>query len=152
MRNNGNPIHEMAGLSVDGAVTAGFIMFAAVTGESSAVIAEVLGVSPRSLFKKSGKDIFRVVDDVELADIKKISGFRTTPGAFEGKQFVDNLDDAKVLQQKFSKFFGCNQTIVPAQVPQSVLDKASKIPFADIPKGKAITIPKSDLSSVIPKL
>ena len=97
-------------------------------------------------------DLFRVVDDVELADIEKSGAFRTTPGQFEGKQFVDNLDDAKALQKKFSEFFGGNQTIVRGQAPKDVIDNASRIPFADIPNGTAITIPKADLPAIKPRL
>jgi len=93
-----------------------------------------------------------VVDDVELANIKKAGAFETVPGGFEGKQFIDNLGDAKALQKRFSDFFGGNQTIVPAKAPQSVIDKASKIPFSDIPNGTAITILEDQLPKVIPKL
>ena len=85
------------------------------------------------------------MDDVELADIKKVGAFRTVPGQFEGKQFVDNLGDAQKLQKVFSDFFGGNQTIVKGQAPQSVLNNASRTPFSDIPNGTAITVPKSDL-------
>ncbi|MGS2724925.1 RHS repeat-associated core domain-containing protein [Porticoccus sp. GXU_MW_L64] len=102
--------------------------------------------------RNEGEDLFRVVDDVELADIKKTGGFRTAPGSFEGKQFVDNIDDAKALQKKFSEFFGGNQTIVRGQAPKSVLDNASKTPFSDIPNGTAITVPIKDLPKVKPKL
>ena len=101
---------------------------------------------------KGGDDLFRVVDDVELADIQKTGGFRTAPGSFEGKQFVDNLDDAKALQKKFSDFFGGNQTIVRGQAPKSVLDNASRTPFSDIPNGTAITVPIKDLPKVKPNL
>ncbi|MGL4401245.1 MAG: hypothetical protein ACRCXD_15350, partial [Luteolibacter sp.] len=71
--------------------------------------------------------------------------------SFEGKQFVDNLGDAQALQKRFSDFFGGNQTIVRGQVPQSVLDNASIVPFSDIPNGTAITISPADLLKVIPK-
>ena len=98
-----------------------------------------------------GGNLFRVVDDFELADIRQASQFRTAPGSFEGKQFVDNLGDAQALQKRFSDFFGGNQTIVRGQAPQSVLDNASRIPFSDIPNGTAITISPADLLKVIPK-
>ena len=84
------------------------------------------------------------MDDVDLADIRKAGAFRTAPGQFEGKQFVDNLD-AQKLQKVFSDFFVGNQTIVKGQAPQSVLNNASRTPFSDIPNGTAITVPKSDL-------
>ncbi|BBM03558.1 RHS repeat-associated core domain-containing protein [Microbulbifer sp. GL-2] len=96
-------------------------------------------------------DLYRVVDDVELADIRNTNAFRSAPGQFEGKQFVDNLEDAQNLQKVFSSFFGGNQTIIRAQVPQSVVDSASKVPFADIPKGTAITIPTNDLPKLNPQ-
>lgn len=89
---------------------------------------------------------------MELADIKKSGVFRTAPGQFEGKQFVDNLGDAKALQNKFSGFFGGNQTIVRGQAPKPVLDNASRIPFSDIPNGTAITIPTADLPAIKPRL
>ncbi len=92
-----------------------------------------------------------MVDDIELANIKKTGAFRTTPGQFEGKQFVDNLGDAQKLQKKFSDFFGGNQTIVKGRAPQSVLDNASRTPFSDIPNGTAITVPKSGLPAIKPK-
>ena len=41
--------------------------------------------------------------------------------------------------------------IVKGQAPKSVLDNASKVPFADIPNGTAITVTKG-LSKVKPKL
>lgn len=96
--------------------------------------------------------MFRVVDDIELADIKKTGAFRPGPNSIEGKQFVDNLGDAQKLQKRFSEFFGGNQTIVRGQVPRSVIDRASKLPFADIPRGTAITIPIKDLPAIKPKL
>lgn len=96
--------------------------------------------------KGGGNNLFRVVDDVELADIKKTGAFRSPAGTLEeGKQFVDNIGDAKALQSKFSKFFGGNQTIVGAKAPQSVLNSSTKQPFADIPKGQAITVPVKSL-------
>jgi len=101
--------------------------------------------------KGAGGDLFRVVDDIELADIKKTGAFRTTPGQFEGKQFVDNRGDAQKLQKRFSDFFGGNQTIVKGRAPQSVLDNASRTPFSDIPNGTAITVPKSGLPAIKPK-
>ena len=102
---------------------------------------------------ESGNNLFRVVDDVELADIKKTGVFRSPAGTLEeGKQFVDNLGDVQALQKKFSKLFGGNQTIVGGQAPQSVIDNATKLPFADIPKGTAITVPLKDLPKVTPKL
>ena len=104
-----------------------------------------------SFAANKGGNLFRVVDDFELADIRQAGQFRTAPGSFEGKQFVDNLGDAQALQKRFSDFFGGNQTIVRGQAPQSVLDNASRIPFSDIPNGTAITIPTADLLKVIPK-
>ncbi len=101
---------------------------------------------------KAGGYLYRVVDDVELADIKKTGAFRTVAGQFEGKQFVDNSADAQKLQKKFSDFFGGNQTIVKGKAPQSVLDNASRTPFSDIPNGTAITVPKSDLPAIKPEL
>jgi hypothetical protein len=73
---------------------------------------------------------------------------RTTPGAQEGKQFVDNLADAQKLQKRFADFFGGNQTIVRGNAPKSVVDRASRIPFADIPNGVAITVPIEDLPKI----
>lgn len=99
-----------------------------------------------------GGDLFRVVDDVELSDIQKTGVFRTVPGQFEGKQFVDNLEDARKLQKKFLDFFGGNQTIVKGKASQSVLDNASRTPFSDIPNGIAITVPKGNLPGIKPKL
>lgn len=98
----------------------------------------------------AGRTLFRVVDDVELSDIEKTGIFRTAPGSFEGKQFVDNIDDAVALQKRFSEFFGGNQTIIRGQAPQSLLDSAGSIPFSDIPNGRAITIPSSDLPMITP--
>jgi hypothetical protein len=109
------------------------------------------GVQNINVDVNKGGNLFRVVDDFELADIRQAGQFRTAPGSFEGKQFVDNLGDAQALQKRFSDFFGGNQTIVRGQAPQSVLDNASRIPFSDIPNGTAITIPPSDLLKVIPK-
>ncbi len=100
--------------------------------------------------KKGGDNLFRVVDDIELADIKKTGVFRAVPGQAEGKQFVDNLGDAQRLQKRFLDFFGGNQSIVRGQAQQSVLDRASRTPFGDIPKGNAVTIPIKDLSKVKP--
>lgn len=97
------------------------------------------------------KTLFRVVDDAELASIRKTGSFQTVPGQFEGKQFVDNLEDAQKLQKKFSDFFGGNQTIVKGKAPQSVLDSANKTPFSDIPNGTAITVPKTDLPQIKPE-
>ena len=103
--------------------------------------------------KGGGNNLFRVVDDVELSDIQKTGAFRSPAGTLEeGKQFVDNIGDAKALQSKFSKFFGGNQTIVGARAPQSVLNNSTKQPFADIPKGQAITVPVKDLPKVTPNL
>lgn len=91
-----------------------------------------------------------MVDDAELSDILATGQFRTTPGSFQGKQFVDNLPDAQVLQKKFSEFFGGNQTVIQGRAPQSVIDRADTIPFSDIPNGRAITIPEVDLPTVDP--
>jgi RHS repeat-associated protein len=93
-------------------------------------------------------DVFRVVDDVELADIMRTGEFRTVPGQFEGKQFLDNLADATRLRQRFSEFFGGNQTIVRGTAPRSVIDNASRTPFSDIPNGSAITVPSGDLPAI----
>ena len=110
----------------------------------------LLGRGVQAAASNKGGNLYRVVDDFELADIQKAGQFRTAPGSFEGKQFVDNLDDAQALQKRFSDFFGGNQTIVRGQAPQSVLDNASRVPFSDIPNGTAITIPPADLLKVIP--
>ncbi len=105
---------------------------------------------------KKGKDetveLFRVVDEVELDDIKKTKEFRTVPGQFEGKQFVDNMDDAKELQKEFTRFFGGKQTIVKGSTAKSVVDNSSRIDFSDIPNGQAITISKDNLPLVKPQL
>ncbi len=129
----------------------GAIVVGGVAGLAKKIVGKATAATV-SQVTKGGDDLFRVVDDVELSDIQKTGAFRTTPGAFEGKQFVDNLDDAKALQKKFTDFFGGNQTIVRGQAPQSVIDNASKIPFADIPKGTAITIPVKDVPKIKPKL
>ncbi len=137
----------------------GFSAAAWSVGTNVAINAVTLGtgVIAKHAFKylngaNKGGDLFRVVDDVELADIQKTGAFGTVPGQFEGKQFVDNLEDAQKLQKKFSDFFGGNQTIVKGGAPQSVLDNASRTPFSDIPNGTAITVPKSDLPAIKPKL
>ena len=116
----------------------------------TASTADILAEDHSLIASKSGDNLFRVVDDVELADIQKSGQFRTAPGSFEGKQFVDNLDDAQALQKRFSEFFWENQTIIRGQAPQLVLDNASRVPFSDIPNGTAITIPLDDLPKVIP--
>lgn len=95
-------------------------------------------------------DLFRVVDDTELADIVDKRAFRTAPGSFEGKQFVDNLGDAQALQRRFTEFFGGNQTIVHGTAPRSVVDSANRTPFADIPNGQAITVSPEQLPAVRP--
>ena len=102
--------------------------------------------------QRGGDDLFRVVDDIELADITKTGAFRTAPGCFEGKQFVDNFGDAQKLQKRFTDFFGGNQTIVTGSAPRSVLDNASRVPFADIPRGTAITVSPKDLPLIKPNL
>ncbi|KAB7610182.1 hypothetical protein F9L33_14915 [Amylibacter sp. SFDW26] len=104
------------------------------------------------LSKKLGsKTLFRVVDGDELADIRKSGVFRG--GTFdEGKQFVESLTDAKNLQQAFKRFFGGTQTIVRAKVPNSVLNASHRGPFADIPNGIAVTIPRSQLDRLKPKV
>jgi hypothetical protein len=121
-------------------------------------VANVVGEGTQAAAKKiddvvsGGGDLFRVVDDVELSDIQSSGVFRTVPGQFEGKQFVDNLEDARKLQKKFSGFFGGNQTIVKGRAPQTVLDNASRTPFSDIPNGTAITVPKRALPAIKPEL
>ena len=127
-----------------------FTLLALLLSLSSPAMGSNGGLGRSFLAANKGGNLFRVVDDVELADIRQAGQFRTAPGSFEGKQFVDNLGDAQALQKRFSDFFGGNQTIVRGQAPQSVLDNASRIPFSDIPNGTAITIPPADLLKVIP--
>ncbi|WP_226804195.1 RHS repeat-associated core domain-containing protein [Amylibacter sp. SFDW26] len=104
------------------------------------------------LSKRFGfKTLFRVVDDVELADIKGSGVFRG--GTFEGKKlFVDTLSDAKALSKNFERLFGVKHTIVKAKVPNSVFSQSERLPFADIPKGVMTAIPAKLVPRVRPKI
>lgn len=139
-------------LAIDGTISAASAGVASLAGPFIWSIGSKVGRSLVGKFTNKGGDLFRVVDDVELADIKNTGTFRTAPGQFEGKQFVDNFDDAQKLQKKFSDFFGGNQTIVRGNAPQSVLDASSRTLFSDIPNGTAITVPRSDLPLIKPQL
>ena len=108
--------------------------------------------SASDLVSDNGNLIFRIVDDVELADIQDSGVFRLTSGQAEAKQFVGNIEDAQKLQKRFGEFFGGRQTIIKGRVPQSIIDNAIREPFSDIPNGIAITIKKGELPLVSPEL
>ncbi len=110
-------------------------------------------VTAEGSLKSDTDNLYRVVDDAELEDLRSTKMFRSPPGTLEeGKQFVDNLEDAEALRQKFSKFFGGNQTIVGARAPANVINQSTKQPFADIPRGVAITVPRGALPKLKPNL
>lgn len=49
-----------------------------------------------------GATLYRVVDNIELKSINATGGFEPSPNGFMVKQFVDSLDSAHTLAQKFT--------------------------------------------------
>lgn len=85
-RNNGHPTREMAPITGDGVLTAGFLVSAAWTGGGSAVVAELLGFSPRTLLKKTTKS------EITKSSRKRVKGLI--------KKLSDNRRQNKGLSQE----------------------------------------------------
>ena len=109
----------------------------------------------KSTFKTVGKnvdqivngttDVFRAVSKAELDDIAEF-GLRTKSGGFEtGKLFAPSVEEAAKFGKNNFGFDGLPNTIIKAEVPNSVLDKSFRFGADGM---NAISIPAELLKKV----
>ena len=98
----------------------------------AATRAEVLATTSAKMAPGDGVRLYRSVGPNELKNVQQTGKFSLGPNGAEVKGFVTSLSDAKALAKAYDAP-GKPQTVVSGLAPQSVIDKAERSAFSDVP-------------------
>lgn len=98
-----------------------------------------------AVVKNGYTTVYRAVSKAELADVVKY-GLRNKEGAYEtGKLFAPTLEEAAKFGKNNFKFDGFSNTIIKVQIPNSIMNGATKFGADGM---NAISIPANQLNSL----